>query len=212
VEEFVEKPLAQMSKLEIKLAKGRKEKREADLKKAEEDERVRIEEEKLAAEQKIVDERIRVAKELEKAARAAEIEEESEEDDDEPEAASTGGSEDPAIEAEREKRMRATMFGDEVFSEYSKPEQPEVDGEGVTVSKRKEKVSNKMKRKLAKEADSKEREAEYNLAAINASAQGAQFACSQSIIDPNDLQWQNALDIIIPNLSISAHSKVHIPS
>lgn len=44
VEEYVEKPLAQMSKLEIKLAKGRKEKKEADMKKAEEDERVRIEE------------------------------------------------------------------------------------------------------------------------------------------------------------------------
>jgi ATP-binding cassette subfamily F protein 1 len=36
---------------------------------------------------------------------------------------------------------------------------------------------------------------------------GAQFACSQTVIDPKDPQWQNALDIIIPNLSISAHSK-----
>lgn len=30
---------------------------------------------------------------------------------------------------------------------------------------------------------------------------------SQSVIDPNDPQWQNALDIIIPNISISAHKK-----
>jgi hypothetical protein len=33
-------------------------------------------------------------------------------------------------------------------------------------------MSNKMLRKLAKEADAKEREEEYNKAAINASAQG----------------------------------------
>ena len=35
----------------------------------------------------------------------------------------------------------------------------------------------------------------------------AQFAVSQSIVDVNDPQWQNALDVIIPNLSISAHNK-----
>jgi ATP-binding cassette subfamily F protein 1 len=68
-------------------------------------------------------------------------------------------------------------------------------------------LSNKQKRKLAKESEAKEREDEYNKAALNASARGAQFAVSQSVIDPNDPQWQNALDIIIPNLSISAHSK-----
>ena len=30
---------------------------------------------------------------------------------------------------------------------------------------------------------------------------------SQSVVNINDPQWQNALDIIIPSLSISAHSK-----
>ena len=37
---------------------------------------------------------------------------------------------------------------------------------------------------------------------------GAQFAVSQSVVDPNDPMWQNALDIIIPSLSVSAHKKV----
>ena len=42
---------------------------------------------------------------------------------------------------------------------------------------------------------------------MKASIEGAQFAVSQSIVDINDPQWQNALDIIIPSISISAHSK-----
>lgn len=39
------------------------------------------------------------------------------------------------------------------------------------------------------------------------SAEGAQFAVSQSAVDENDPLWQNALDINIPSLSISAHNK-----
>ena len=58
--------------------------------------------------------------------------------------------------------------------------------------------SNKARRKLAKEQEAKQREDEYNLLAMKRSIEGAQFAVSQSIIDPNDLNWQNALDIIIP--------------
>jgi ATP-binding cassette subfamily F protein 1 len=42
---------------------------------------------------------------------------------------------------------------------------------------------------------------------MKASIEGAQFAVSQTIIDPNDANWQNQLDIIIPSVSISAHSK-----
>lgn len=53
----------------------------------------------------------------------------------------------------------------------------------------------------------KERKAEYDVAALKASQEGAQFACSQSIIDPNDPHWQNSLDVIIPSISISAHNK-----
>ena len=60
---------------------------------------------------------------------------------------------------------------------------------------------------MLKEAEAKEREEEYNKVMMKKSIEGGQFACSQSIIDPNDLIWQNMLDIIIPNFSISAHSK-----
>jgi hypothetical protein len=45
-------------------------------------------------------------------------------------------------------------------------------------------------------------------AALKASAQGAQFSCSQSAVNEADPQWQNALDIKIPDFSISAHNKV----
>lgn len=47
----------------------------------------------------------------------------------------------------------------------------------------------------------------YDAAALKASAEGAQFAVSQSAVNPNDPQWQNALDISIANFSISAHNK-----
>ena len=47
----------------------------------------------------------------------------------------------------------------------------------------------------------------HRRAALKASAQGAQFACSQAAVNENDPQWQNALDIKIPDFSISAHNK-----
>ena len=51
------------------------------------------------------------------------------------------------------------------------------------------------------------KEIKYDQAALQASAEGAQFAVSQSVINVDDLQWQNALDINVPNFSISAHNK-----
>ncbi|CAM9198842.1 unnamed protein product, partial [Ectocarpus fasciculatus] len=51
------------------------------------------------------------------------------------------------------------------------------------------------------------KEIKYDRAALQASADGAQFAVSQSVVNPNDPQWLNALDVIIPNFSISAHNK-----
>ena len=116
---------------------------------------------------------------------------------------------------EYEARMSATLFGDEVFSEYSRPkataaaaEEDEEEEEGEGKGKRgKGKLSNKSKRKALKELEAKEREDEYNRVMMKRSIEGGQFACSQSIIDPNDPIWQNMLDIIIPNFSISAHSK-----
>lgn len=44
-------------------------------------------------------------------------------------------------------------------------------------------------------------------AALKASAEGAQFACSQSVVNEDDPMWQNSLDIKIPDFSISAHNK-----
>lgn len=64
------------------------------------------------------------------------------------------------------------------------------------------------KKKLLKAAEQKQRGLEYDEALMKASAEGAQFACSQTIIDPNDLQWANSLDVNIPSVSISAHNKV----
>ncbi len=43
---------------------------------------------------------------------------------------------------------------------------------------------------------------------MKASAEGAQFACSQTAFNENDPQWQNSLDINIPSFSISAAGKI----
>jgi len=68
-------------------------------------------------------------------------------------------------------------------------------------------LSGKMKKRLEKELASAEREQEYQKAALKSSAEGAQFACSQMTVNENDPQWMNALDIKIPDFSISAHNK-----
>jgi ATP-binding cassette subfamily F protein 1 len=41
-----------------------------------------------------------------------------------------------------------------------------------------------------------------------ASKEGAQFACSQTAVNENDPQWENSLDINVPNFSISAAGKI----
>jgi len=41
-----------------------------------------------------------------------------------------------------------------------------------------------------------------------ATCEGAQFACSQTAIDENDANWENALDINIPSFNISAAGKI----
>eukprot|EP00624_Nannochloropsis_granulata_P002144 evm.model.NODE_2063_length_9545_cov_26.850393.2 len=68
-------------------------------------------------------------------------------------------------------------------------------------------LSGKMKKRLEKELAAAEREQEYQKAALKSSAEGAQFACSQMTVNENDPQWMNALDIKIPDFSISAHNK-----
>ncbi|KAG7354993.1 ABC transporter ATP-binding protein [Nitzschia inconspicua] len=70
------------------------------------------------------------------------------------------------------------------------------------------KLSNKERKRLLKEREAAERAAEYEKLAVKASLEGAQFACSQTAFSENDPQWQNSLDINIPNFSISAAGKI----
>ena len=115
--------------------------------------------------------------------------------------------------------MRATLFGDDVFDEHARPSTNaggEGEGEegggggggGGVSSSGKKKESKKDKRRKEKELEKLARDVEYNAVLMKNSIEGAQFAVSQSIVDSNDSNWQNALDIIIPSVSISAHSKV----
>ena len=70
------------------------------------------------------------------------------------------------------------------------------------------KLSNKERKRLMKAQQAAEREAEYEEKAAKASREGAQFACSQTAVNENDPQWENALDVNIPNFSISAAGKI----
>jgi ATP-binding cassette subfamily F protein 1 len=70
------------------------------------------------------------------------------------------------------------------------------------------KLSNKQRKKLLKEREAQLRMAEYEISAAQASAEGAQFACSQTAVNVNDPQWQNSLDINIPSFNISAAGKI----
>lgn len=70
------------------------------------------------------------------------------------------------------------------------------------------KLSNKERKKMLKEREAKMRMAEYEKTAAKLSAEGAQFACSQTAVNPDDPQWQNSLDINIPNFTISAAGKI----
>lgn len=70
------------------------------------------------------------------------------------------------------------------------------------------KLSNKERKKLLKEREAAARAAEYEKIAAKASREGAQFACSQTAVNEKDPQWENALDISIPNFSVSAAGKI----
>lgn len=70
------------------------------------------------------------------------------------------------------------------------------------------KLSNKERKKLLKAREAAERAADYEKQAAKASAEGAQFACSQTAVNENDPQWQNSLDINIPSFNISAAGKI----
>lgn len=70
------------------------------------------------------------------------------------------------------------------------------------------KLSNKERKRLQKQREADARAKEYEAVAAKASREGAQFACSQTAINEKDPQWENALDINIPNFSISAAGKI----
>jgi len=99
--------------------------------------------------------------------------------------------------------MKATMFGDEVAQMYTTEGGAAADKATVDLSK----LSNKQRRRLQKEEEARQREEEYNASALIASAEGKQFACSQTIVDPNDPTHLNSLDVVIPSFSVSAHKK-----
>jgi ATP-binding cassette subfamily F protein 1 len=61
---------------------------------------------------------------------------------------------------------------------------------------------------LIKDREAAARMAEYELVAAKASQEGAQFACSQTAVNEKDPQWENSLDINVPNFSISAAGKI----
>ena len=191
------------TKLQLKLEALAKEKERLDKERAvKEAERLEQErQEKLRLEQERQE--LEAAKRREEEARLAAAAEEAEEETEAPE--SEADQSEPATNAEESDVVPATMFGDEVVKEYGDVSQQPSELELKQMSGKK--LSNKDKRRLAKEQEAKEREAEYNRAALKASMEGAQFAVSQSIVDENDPQWQNALDIIIPSVTISAHNK-----
>jgi ATP-binding cassette, subfamily F, member 1 len=130
----------------------------------------------------------------------SEDEEESDGECDEAEDAKKGASAEDAA-------MYATMYGDEVFDEHAIPNGGDATESGSAVKGKKDRLSNKDRRRLAKEAESKEREEEYQRVLMKKSIEGAQFAVSQTVVNESDPVWQNSLDIVIPNFSISAHNK-----
>ena len=78
----------------------------------------------------------------------------------------------------------------------------------MTHGKDGKKLSNKERKKLLKQRAAAEREAEYEESMAKASKEGAQFACSQTAFNDKDPQWENSLDINIPDFSISAAGKI----
>jgi ATP-binding cassette subfamily F protein 1 len=132
-----------------------------------------------------------------------ELDEEGELEDPEETKASTGKN--AAVD---DSAMYATMYGDDVFDEHSIPNGGDAAAEGGSAVKgKKDRLSNKDRRRLAKEAEAKEREDEYQRVLMKKSIEGAQFAVSQTVVNESDPMWQNSLDVVIPNFSISAHNK-----
>lgn len=82
-----------------------------------------------------------------------------------------------------------------------------VEDADINDNNKKKKISNKTLRRMTKEKEMQDRKNEYHHAQITDSVKGLQFACSQSALNSDDPMWLNSLDINIPNLTITAHSK-----
>ncbi len=65
----------------------------------------------------------------------------------------------------------------------------------------------RQRKKLILEVEAKLRHKAYELAEEDSHRAGAQFACSQSVVNEDDPMWQNSLDILVPSFSISAKDK-----
>jgi len=70
------------------------------------------------------------------------------------------------------------------------------------------KLSNKERKRLTKERQAAQRLAEYEISAAKASAEGAQFACSQTAVDEKDPKWTQSIDVNVPSFNISAAGKI----
>eukprot|EP01035_Chromulina_nebulosa_P018145 gene18145-23799_t len=206
------------TKLQLKMEKAKKDKELKDIalaKQKEIDDKERHEQEKILQEQEF--ERIEIEKLAQEKLEQLKLEDEKKKSLDLEKA--KVAAEELEIKSSKQsndtiENQYSTMYGDDVFSEYSKPNQINVNddedsdsNDNTKGNSRKARVSNKARRKLAKELEAKEREEEYRVSLMKASIEGAQFAVSQSAINPDDPQWQNSLDIIIPSLNISAHNK-----
>mmetsp|Transcript_13849 Transcript_13849/g.15895 ORF Transcript_13849/g.15895 Transcript_13849/m.15895 type:complete len:1261 (-) Transcript_13849:118-3900(-) len=105
-------------------------------------------------------------------------------------------------------------YGDEAWNDKSaaqlEAEMKGQNGPDITLTHGPDgkKLSNKERKRIMKKREAIARMAEYEKVAAEASHKGAQFACSQTAVNEKDPQWENALEINVPNFSISAAGKV----
>ena len=114
---------------------------------------------------------------------------------------------------EKEARMMATMYGDDVHSEWGNAVSAnEVDKKEQEKEEEQDEGEGKRKRCRVRNFDSSRRprlqrgRLSTTLLCLRL-LRKAHSSVSQTIVDPNDPNWTNAMDITIPSISISAHSK-----
>jgi len=105
------------------------------------------------------------------------------------------------LSPDEEALLKSTLYGDEISPEYTQSLSTTTEEPTGKLTRREKRKKQQKEESLANTIGT------YDEEKMKASIVGAQFAVSQSIIDPNDPLWQNSLDIVIPNFSISAHNK-----